>query len=243
MTKATKLHEVSSLYRTFSPTFNAYTVDGAGRDTYIGYNNGGFWNNRIPPGTPYESTTSASNRYRIRNVPKQVAPFKYYSDGSGRDSYILINSGGLKREAKPLTNYHLKDFLRTPDSCILEYKPSSSSGRRHFVSKKEFEFNEQLRKNQRGIIERLYNRERHKFIPNWTDINTNNIKKMGKTTTDGFRKGKKLPHLEIGADFIYDVDKINRFERIKKIKKAMTPVNNYLHYKNENTDYRSQTQI
>ncbi len=41
-------NEISSLYRTFSPTFNAYTRDGDGRDGYIGYNNGGFWYPLVP---------------------------------------------------------------------------------------------------------------------------------------------------------------------------------------------------
>lgn len=164
-----KRNEVSSLYRTFAPTFNAYSPDGEGRDTYIGYNNGGFWNNRIPPGTPFESSTPASTRYRFRGIARQTAPFKYYSDGSGRDSYILLNSGGLVRESKPLSQYHLKDFLRTADSCILEYdNPMTKSGklgRRHFVSKAEFKHNQMLKKNERGIIDRLYNKEKHKFIP------------------------------------------------------------------------------
>ena len=147
----TKRNEISSLYRTFSPSFNAYTRDGDGRDGYIGYNNGGFWNLRIPPGTSFESTYPASTRYRFRSINRQVAPFKYYSDGSGRDSYILINSGGLKRESKALSNYHLKDFLRTPDSCILEFH-QPSFGKRRYVSRDEFRINQILKKMKKGLL-------------------------------------------------------------------------------------------
>lgn len=31
----------------------------------------------------------------ILNFSKEATAFKYISDGSGRDSYVLINSGGL----------------------------------------------------------------------------------------------------------------------------------------------------
>lgn len=160
--------ETQSLYRTFNPTFNAYAYDGAGRDMYIGYNNGGFWNRRIPPGTPFESSTAMSTRYRIRGIPHQVAPFKYYSDGSGRDSYITFNSGGLKKETKALKEFKLKDFLRIPEECIFEFKPRHTlTGLKKvvYISKSQMENNKCLQKNQKGIINRLYSREKHKFIP------------------------------------------------------------------------------
>lgn len=43
---------------------------------------------------------------------KQAASLKYYSDGSGRDSYVLHESGGLEKNHKSLNEYQLKDFLR-----------------------------------------------------------------------------------------------------------------------------------
>lgn len=217
----TKRNEISSLYRTFSPSFNAYTRDGDGRDGYIGYNNGGFWNLRIPPGTSFESTYPASTRYRFRSINRQVAPFKYYSDGSGRDSYILINSGGLKRESKALSNYHLKDFLRTPDSCILEFH-QPSFGKRRYVSRDEFRINQILKKNEKGIIDRLYNKEKDKFLPK---NKCKNIKR------ENFKK--TLPSLTVGKDFVYDVDKINRYEKFKNFRKEVTPKNHYLHLNND----------
>lgn len=215
-------NEISSLYRTFSPTFNAYTRDGDGRDGYIGYNNGGFWNLRIPPGTSFESTYPASTRYRLRSINRQVAPFRYYSDGSGRDSYILINSGGLKRESKPLSKYHLKDFLRTAEQCVLEYKPAN--GKRHFVSRDEYRINQILKKNERGIIDRLYTKERYKFIPGF---------KEPQTTKNRTGPKKLLPTLSVGQDFIYDMGKINRYEKVKKTREGIIPKCHYLHLNNE----------
>lgn len=159
--------EISTLYRTFSPTLNAYEHDGSGRDSYISYNCGGYWKTRIPPGTPLESSGGLCTRYRWRCPSHDVAPFRYYSDGSGRDSYILINSGGLKRQYKPLSSYHLKDFLRAPEdnffTCNLP--PCPRIGKKFYVSRDEYRNNQILRKNQNGIIERLYIKEKHKFIP------------------------------------------------------------------------------
>lgn len=217
-------NEISSLYRTFSPTFNAYTRDGDGRDGYIGYNNGGFWNTRIPPGTSFESTFPESTRYRLRSINRQVAPFKYYSDGSGRDSYILINSGGLKRESKAMANYHLKDFLRTPDQCVLEFhKPSA--GHRHYVSRDEYRINQILKKKERGIIDRLYIKEKHKFLPSTSNSSRNKNEK----------NKRNLPSIttSLSKDFIYDVDKINRYERVKVFNKLSSPTNSYLHFNND----------
>jgi len=46
------------------------------------------------------------------NTKRNVAPFKYRSDGSGRDNYVLHEHGGLERDHKSLKAFHLKDFLR-----------------------------------------------------------------------------------------------------------------------------------
>ena len=95
---------MSSLYRTFNPKYAHYTSDGQGRDTYIIKNNGGLCveperakmtsthyprtNLYVPPHPQYNQILFKGNR-------KEATAFKYLSDGSGRDSYILINSGGL----------------------------------------------------------------------------------------------------------------------------------------------------
>ena len=115
-----RVHEVSSLYRTFRPSFTAYNSNGEGRDIYIQYNNGGFWKMDILPGQNINKNSTGSN-YRFRSLNHRAAPFKYLSDGSGRDSYISCNDGGLKLNSKPLTNYHLIDFLRGDNNNFLEW--------------------------------------------------------------------------------------------------------------------------
>lgn len=159
--------EISSLYRSYSPRMSHYEPDGQGRDTYINNNNGGFWTQGVKP--PVQSSLGPiSNKYKVRITGKNVAPFKYHSDGSGRDSYVLFNSGGLNSDYKSLNQFHLKDMVRTPDSCIFEFKNNPTKDgvrtRTVYVSKQEYEVNSYLKKNEAGIIKRLYTNEKHKFM-------------------------------------------------------------------------------
>ena len=65
----------------------------------------------ILPGQNISQSPAQSN-YRFRSLHHRAAPFKYRTDGSGRDSYISCNDGGLRLNSKPLSNYHLSNFLR-----------------------------------------------------------------------------------------------------------------------------------
>lgn len=149
-----------SIGRTARPRFNVYTPDGLGRDTYISTNNGGFWGkdnkdiNFVPSYPVYHKRVFHSLRH-------DAAPFRYYSDGNGRDSYILDRDGGLRHDHKALAQYHLKDFLRTPEQCLYDFQdnPTNKNGIRiktHFLSKREWLHNEYLRKIQNGTVKRLY---------------------------------------------------------------------------------------
>ena len=140
---------------------NAYDYDGKGRDMYIGFNNGGFWNTRVPPGTSLEPCTERSTKYRFKWPSKDPVSFTYRSDGSGRDSYILIDSGGLNRQSKPLCSYSLSDFLRGDD--FGSQRRTYSSG--FNTSKYQFSRNKALRQTQKNVVDRLYNKEKYKFIP------------------------------------------------------------------------------
>lgn len=161
----TKKDEVSTLYRTYAPAFNAYEHDGDGRDMYIAFNNGGFWNNRIPPGTSLGCTSEPSTKYHFRWPSREAVTFKYRSDGRGRDTYILKNSAGLYRDDKPLSSYHLTDFLRTCDDGFIPRARFGSRGQKILLSRDENKINMALWKNQKGVIDRLYTQEKHKFIP------------------------------------------------------------------------------
>ena len=93
--------------RTFDPKFPHFHSDGTGRDSYIGFNNGGLSIAKIL--NPKEANTvlfTSPKKFVQRDSPsprKDAKPFEYRSDGSGRDSYILANSGGLKNKAHMMT--------------------------------------------------------------------------------------------------------------------------------------------
>jgi hypothetical protein len=161
-------HEEMSLYRTQRPRYVLYSTDGLGRDTYISFNNGGFWKDNVAK----VSTTTVydhQNHAAYHSIGKRAAPFRYYSDGSGRDSYVLDHDGGLKRDYQPLSRFHLKDFLRTPEECIFNFKSNPMkegvSAKTLYVSKKEYYQNKCLKKLENDLIRRLYHSEKHKFIP------------------------------------------------------------------------------
>jgi len=146
---------MSSLYRTARPRFALYSSDGLGRDRYILYNNGGFWSTneyKISPKPNYEHP-KYNNFHTLFHM---AAPFKYYSDGSGRDSYILRDTG-LRREQKPLNSYHLSDFLRN-DSI------DKHSGKNVFLSKAEIRDNKLRKLHERRMIKRLYSKPLQKIL-------------------------------------------------------------------------------
>lgn len=84
--------------RTFDPKYSHYFSDGTGRDGYVESNNGGFSVSRpkiIIQGTSYKRFGhSPSGPCSPRVDPM---PVEYHSDGSGRDGYIVFNSGGFKQ--------------------------------------------------------------------------------------------------------------------------------------------------
>ncbi len=238
-----RVHEVSSLYRTFRPSFNAYNSNGEGRDIYIQYNNGGFWKMDILPGQNITKYSNQSN-YRFRSLNHRAAPFKYQTDGSGRDSYISFNDGGLRINTKPLTNYHLSDFLRQDNNNLLEWNRTGSNwNKKKYLSKAEIKYNKLIKNIENGVVDRLYNKEKHKFIKDNTLGNKE--KEFSKTESnwmernnfqnEGIKKKNNLPKIEnIDQNFIYDIDKINRYSAIKKFEKDnKPPVNDYLHFKND----------
>jgi len=136
-----------TLWRTSHTNFSLYSPDGLGRDQYIFYNNGGFW---------------SSNQYHISKKPDfeynhytnfhslnhMAAPFKYYSDGTGRDSYIK-RATGLSHDERPLASFHLTDFLRSGQSI-------RKFNNRKALSLAEQNFNRQRRFLERKMIKRLY---------------------------------------------------------------------------------------
>jgi len=142
----------------FIPKYTHYAPDGLGRDNYINYNNGGLLNklNKITIKDSYDVPSTV----RYFNSRRNVAPFKYRSDGSGRDTYVLHEHAGLERDHKSLKTYHLKDFLRRPESHSFNFKSSPMregvSPKTLYVSKKEYNANLKIKSLEKNLAERLY---------------------------------------------------------------------------------------
>ena len=155
-------------YASLHPQFVQYSTDGLGRDTYIGYNNGGFWKKNIY-NIQYKPNYPIYHPKRTISFHHEPAPFTYYSDGSGRDTYVLRNNAGLTKPYKSISQYHLKDFLRTPDSCIFNFKSNPLKegirAKTIYVSQKEMNNTKHIKTIENGLVDRLYKKEKYKFIP------------------------------------------------------------------------------
>jgi hypothetical protein len=92
---------LSGINRTYYPKFTTYTGDGAGRDQYVVFNNGGFNSQRCYGSVGSSAAFNmAKNGYLHGVTPrKEETAFDYVPDGNGRDSYIIFNYG-LKRNYK-----------------------------------------------------------------------------------------------------------------------------------------------
>ena len=158
---------MSGLYRTFKENYVPYFPDGRGRDRYIAYNNAGFLHDfpkSLSPSASYKTGTFFGTKI-IRNYksPSVKAPnFHYYSDGNGRDKYIIINGGGLFYDSKPLISFKLTDFLRRNEN---QYH-SPSNRKRIALSRDELKYLSLLRNKEKEIIKRLYINEKKKFMKN-----------------------------------------------------------------------------
>lgn len=171
------MHEYG-LYRTMKLNYVPYFTDGTGRDRYIAFDNGGFFTNReVKKENSRRTGTSFDTKitYKYMSPYMKTPNFHYHSDGNGRDSYIYTNGGGLYYDTKPLGSYKLTDFLRSSDIIPRKEKV--------WVSKAQDKYNRYLRSKERGIITRLYENEKRKFIKkkkedefedNYYDFNNDN---------------------------------------------------------------------
>ena len=165
----------TSLYRTARPRFPQYASDGRGRDYYIKFDNGGYWADqfqlkKIPD---YERP-----RYKnFHTLFHQAAPFKYYGNGAGRETYIL-QKHGFYHDQKPLCSYQLTDFLRNNSNQNLNKK--------YYMSLSEKRYNQKLRSVEKKLIKRLYDIPMSQFkqLTDSGEFNNTEMPKMSKTFTN-----------------------------------------------------------
>jgi hypothetical protein len=85
-----------------------YAHDGSGRDTYIGFNSGGFQRIPKPLFLSQNSNTKNISTYmsfnlktaRLSNFAILPQRHKYCGDGTGRDSYVIKNGKGSTKDNK-----------------------------------------------------------------------------------------------------------------------------------------------
>ena len=137
---------MAAIWRTERPRFPRYVSDGRGRDYYIMFNNGGYWENQFKLlKKPDYDYPKYNNHYSLFH---QAAPFKYTPSGHGRENYI-INSMGLCHDQRPLASYNLEEFLRSsPDNKYLS--------RNNFLSRDQKKYNSRLFSLEKQLVNRLY---------------------------------------------------------------------------------------
>ena len=93
------------LARTHHEKYATYWGDGLGRDSYIIHGNGGLRSGdavQAEINTGYQAKGSSSRLFTNQNQQfkrlvgsKEATALRYFGDGSGRDSYVVADSGGL----------------------------------------------------------------------------------------------------------------------------------------------------
>ncbi|MCQ2820308.1 MAG: hypothetical protein MJ252_23830 [archaeon] len=134
-------------YSSLHPQFNLYETDGKGRDMYISYNNGGFWKDNLYK-IKYSPNYTQKYTPRFFSLIHPTPPFTYYSDGTGRDGYVLFDKG-LKRQFSPANKFIFGDLLR-------QSEPQRERISFSEMSKGEILRNKKLSKIQKDVSNRLY---------------------------------------------------------------------------------------
>lgn len=122
------------MQRTFHPKVIHYLPDGSGRDYFITNGNGGFTPARVS--CKYESS-SFFNKRKVNHSPsprKDATAFTYRSNGSGRDSYIIANSGGLVCDYRGHSSDRIfKSSLRSTNDSVTTHFRTSSNWNKDFT--------------------------------------------------------------------------------------------------------------
>ena len=137
---------MAAIWRTERPRFPRYISDGRGRDYYIMYDNGGYWEDQFKLlKKPDYEYSKYNNHYSLFH---QAAPVKFIPSGNGRENYI-INSMGLCHDQRPLASYSLNEFLRSNTE-------NKFKSRNNFMSRDQKKYNDRLVSLEKQLIHRLY---------------------------------------------------------------------------------------
>ena len=121
------------LGRTEHIKYTTYWGDGMGRDSYIITGNGGLVGDanmpKTSPWTGYQTTSNSTKLYvnqahQLKRVTasKDAVAFRYFGDGTGRDSYVVADSGGL------VPKYVNKGVMGSFTSSLRQHANSANRG-------------------------------------------------------------------------------------------------------------------
>ena len=106
-----------------NPKVPTYQNDGAGRDTYISFYNGGFGTYKLSDMYLQEKTDSPKHYYHP-NLALCKPTKRYFCNGGGRDSYVYISL--LEENEKNKGNLKLNNILRSYDNIKYPMKTSKN---------------------------------------------------------------------------------------------------------------------
>ena len=143
--------------RTVKTNIIIYPNDGTGRDCYIYFNNGGFWKDNIKRYALQEKFKRSSFA-RFRSIRKTPPIWNYHADGSGRDSYILYDYGGLINNYKVPRMHNFRGYDENQNDNYLRKTYSTL-----YMSADEKKYQDKLSRIQKDVVNRLYYKPRNKF--------------------------------------------------------------------------------
>jgi hypothetical protein len=116
------------MQRTYYPKYVNYYGDGTGRDQQVTTNNGGLASTSKKAmghqGVHFNRYNSTVSKKASPSPTREALTFYYQSDGTGRDSYVLMDNGGLRREFsrhnKP-TEALFRSSLRSQQKSPVKY--------------------------------------------------------------------------------------------------------------------------
>ena len=100
------------------PKNSFYHCNGTGRDSYISVNSGGFRQCEEPLKMCFSSNKHQPRSLSVslmdpikKNTKITNTAYKYYGDGSGRDTYVSTDYGGTVKH-RPLRNKLMADYIQ-----------------------------------------------------------------------------------------------------------------------------------
>ena len=209
-----------NLNRSAKNNIAIYQTDGFGRDSYILFNNGGFWKNR--PIKLCNIYKPIKKLILFHSIFRQPPPFNYINDGTGRDSYVKEHNGGLIRDFEPLAKQSLQTFLRKDDEKNL-FKSKL------YYTKPEKKYLKKIKKIQTGVITRLYRDSLTKIQKNNLELRNNSFNNLlSNKKKISPLKGAITPKIGIKSNNSISLKNISKFEEQKLKKNNDISFNSFL---------------